>query len=163
MPIYYGKNWLIFVYNSSLSAFIISMDDWRSRKITKLREKVLNYTGSWSPKYAMHLVAKRATYGINNTIKIWSLKARTPLDLHVKCILAVIGSVLQRHCGDTFWAGIGVEMPITKHLRDWSLLALSVFFFWSWYPKQNGAPSSCAPLAIWIVQSSKETRMLWFF
>ncbi len=36
-----------------------------------------------------------------------------------------------------------VERPIIKHLRGWSLLAPPwVFFFWSWYLKQNCAPSS---------------------
>jgi hypothetical protein len=129
MPVYYGKNWLIFVYNSSLSAFIIFMDDCHLRKIPKLRK--LNYTGSWSPKYAMHLVAKRATYGINNTTKIWSLRGESSFSfackMHISSywlcpVEALWGHLLSRS---------KVKMPITKHLRDWSLLALSMFFFWS--------------------------------
>jgi hypothetical protein len=163
MPIYYGKIWLSFMYNSSLRAFIIFMDDCHLRKITKLRKKALNYTGSWSPKYAMHLVAKRATYGINNTIKIWSLRGENSCSfackVHISSYWLCPTEALWEHLLSGYW----VEMPITKHLRDWSLLALSMLFFWSWYPKQNGAPSSCAPLAIWIVQFGKETKMSWFF
>jgi hypothetical protein len=81
------------MYNSSLSAIIIFMDDCHLRKITKLSKKTLNYTWSWSPKYAMHLVAKIATYGINNTIKIWSLKGENSFSfackVHISSLLAL--------------------------------------------------------------------------
>jgi hypothetical protein len=137
MPIYYGKNWLISLYISSLSAFIIFMDDCHWRKITKLRKTALNYTGGWSPKYAMHLVAKRTTYGINNTIKIWPLSGENSFSFACKVHIGNYWLCPTEALWGYLLSGYRLEMPITKHLRDWSLLAPSVFFFWSWYPKHT--------------------------